>query len=302
MNIINKVKIHPGSIIQNRYLVQNLLGEGGFGSVYKGRDTVLEIPVAVKMLFDNSTESVEQFKSEAKILAKLKHPHLPRVTDYFSQNGIHFLVMDYIDGADLQSILKKNKSPLECNKTIDWLSQILNALEYIHSKNVVHRDIKPGNIRVTPSGFASLVDFGISKADSRMMTAPAIKNAFTPFMAAPEQCQTYGKTTPLSDIYAAGATLYYLLTNTLPGDAISRLMGENLKLPHKLNPLISRQLSDTVIKSMSLEPKKRYQSASEMKYAIQKSVTANNNISPGVSGPLHGKSQYLTFRRDIRRI
>ena len=301
MNLLNNLNVIPGSIIRNRYRIDDLLGKGGFGEVHRGWDTVLEIPVAVKMLFDNSPASVSLFKSEAKILAKLKHPHLPRVTDYFSENGTHFLVMDFIEGEDLQIRLDKTTGFIDHREVVEWISQILGALHYIHTMNIVHRDVKPGNIRVTSSGFASLVDFGIAKTDSRKMTSPGAKGAFTPYMASPEQCQTLGKTTPASDIYAVGATMYYLMTGRVPADAVSRLMGNPLIPPESINTSIPLPLSEAMQKAMSLSPEDRFPDAEVMRSEIIQTMVSKSTIF-SIRQKTGGNSGNLNvFKRDIRR-
>lgn len=301
MSFSKLLSIIPGTIIRSRYRIDNLLGRGGFGEVHRGWDMILEIPVAVKMLFDNSPASVSLFKSKAKILAKLKHPHLPRVTDYFSENETHFLVMDFIEGEDLQVRLEKSAGFIDCQDVVEWISQILGALDYIHILNIVHRDVKPGNIRVSPSNFASLVDFGIAKTDSRKMTCPGAKGAFTPYMASPEQCQTMGQTTPASDIYAVGATMYYLLTGEFPADAVSRLMGKSLIPPENINPSIPLQVSKVIQKGMALSPKDRYVNADEMRSEIllSKSVKITGSVRNQNTGGSCGNPNI--FRRDIRR-
>ncbi len=301
MNLLNNLNVIPGAIIRNRYRIEDILGKGGFGEVHRGWDTVLEIPVAVKMLFDNSPDSVNLFKSEAKILAKLKHPHLPRVTDYFSENGTHFLVMDFIDGEDLQVRLDKTKGFIDHRHVVEWMAQILAALHYIHTMNIVHRDVKPGNIRVTPSGVASLVDFGIAKTDSRKMTSPGAKGAFTPYMASPEQCQTLGQTTPASDIYAVGATMYYLVTGQVPADAVSRLMGNPLIPPESINPSIPLFLSRSIQKAMALSPSARFPNADIMRNEMVQTVVLKN-VNMSAKQKTGGNIGNLNvFKRDIRR-
>ncbi|MCD4784824.1 MAG: serine/threonine protein kinase [Candidatus Eremiobacteraeota bacterium] len=302
MNLLNIHNNLSGMTIKDRYQIEHLLGEGGFGAVYKGRDTALDVPVAVKMLFDNSPASITQFKSEAKILAKLKHPHLPRVTDYFSESTKHYLVMDYIEGKDLQEILNKSTGFLNNKDVMEWIIQILGALEYIHSNDIVHRDIKPGNIKVTPTGFATLVDFGIAKAGVRLVTSPGARGAFTPYMASPEQCTSTGKTTPASDIYSTGATLYYLLTGQFPMDAVSRLMGQDIVPPRKYNTAIPNDLSNVIFRSMAIDPHLRYRNAEMMREQIGKIVRHKIDKSTRKSGGFSSKHNTMkNFRREIRR-
>jgi serine/threonine protein kinase len=289
-----------GSVIRSRYSVESLLGQGGFGAVYKGKDITLDVPVALKMLFDSSQDSVNQFHLEAKILAQLHHPGLPRVTDFFSMNSNHFLVMDYIDGQDLESLT--NSRPLSIDLILDWIIQVLDTLEYVHINDVIHRDIKPGNIRINTFNKAMLVDFGIAKTGSRLMTAPGARGSFTPYFAPPEQCQISGLTTPSSDIYSVGATLYYLLTRTLPPDGVSRLMGSKLVLPKNFNNNIKNELCDIIVKSIAIEPRDRYQNANSMKnelISVRDKGICNSIIPQAQSN--QNKSNSTTFRREIRR-
>jgi len=295
------LKIRKGTIIKNRYRIEDLLGQGGFGSVHKGRDQALEIPVAVKMLFDNSPDLVKLFQLEAKILARLKHPNLPRVTDYFSEGNRHFLVMDYIDGRDLQSILDGSGKYLDYIDVCRWMDQILNALDYIHKRDIVHRDVKPGNIRINSSGIATLVDFGIAKKGSRLLTAPGAGGAFTMFMAPPEQCNSSGKTTPASDVYSVGATMYYLLTYHFPADAVSRLMGRTMDSPETYNQKIPPALSNVIIKAMSLVPRDRYKSAEIMKIEIRNSIKIQSPNATSHETVGSTVAPISIFRREIRR-
>jgi eukaryotic-like serine/threonine-protein kinase len=293
------------STIKNRYFIESILGQGGFGSVYKGRDRILEVPIAVKMLLDNSPPVVSQFHQEGKILARLKHSGLPRVTDCFSWDKKHFLVMDFIDGRDLQQISDQALPPVRT--LVSWIIQVLCTLEYIHGNNIIHRDVKPGNIKISSDDKAYLVDFGISKIGKGSLTAPGARGAFTPHMAPPEQCQTLGSSSPESDIYSVGATLYYILTGEFPPDSISRLMGAPLKPVDKIKTGLSQELSRIILKAMELQPEKRYPGALEMAKELE--VEINNYVNPDHNlSQIPGTAmQNITiptgktgFKRDIR--
>ncbi|MBN1149006.1 MAG: serine/threonine protein kinase, partial [Anaerolineales bacterium] len=197
-----------GQTLHNRYRIVGLLGQGGFGAVYRAWDITFEIPCAIKENTETSEAAQRQFLREAKLLHVLRHPNLPLVKDYFflpSQG--QYLVMDYVEGQDLGEMLLNG--PLEEARVLPWIMQVCDALSYLHSQNppVIHRDIKPGNIKITPQGKAVLVDFGISKVYDPAMATTVGARAVTPGYSPPEQ---YGKgtTDARSDLYALGATLY----------------------------------------------------------------------------------------------
>ncbi len=272
--------------LKNRYKLITQLGHGGMGAVYKAKDEILNIHVAVKELFNQSKESVEQFEKEAKILARLNHASLPRVTDFFEEHGKKYLVMDYIEGDDLEKILENTSEFLPENRVKEWIIELLNTLQYVHSKGIIHRDIKPANLKQNPSGNIILVDFGIAKAGFNSMTNIGA-TGFTPYMAPPEQCTGSGRTGVYSDIYSTGATMYYLLTKTVPAESVMRMMGIELIKPSQINRAIHKETEKIILKSMSLEINSRYSSAKEMKEAL--SVVNESSISTYV------------FRRDIRK-
>lgn len=157
--------LQQGQLLNNRYRTVKLLGQGGFGAVYKAWDINLNKACAVKENLDTSPEAQRQFAREATVLANLSHPNLPRVTDHFSLPGQgQYLVMDYVEGEDLES-LQQRLGTVPPGQAIQWVTQVADALTYLHTQRppVLHRDLKPANIRVTPGGRAMLVDFGLVK-------------------------------------------------------------------------------------------------------------------------------------------
>ena len=157
--------LQTGQELINRYRIVKLLGQGGFGAVYRGWDINLSKACAVKENLETTAQAQRQFTREATILANLSHPNLPRVTDYFIIEGQgQYLVMDYVEGADLEDKMESGDD-IAVEQIIDWISQVADALTYLHSRSpsVLHRDIKPANIRITPGGRAMLVDFGLVK-------------------------------------------------------------------------------------------------------------------------------------------
>ncbi len=174
------------TVLENRYRIDRLLAHGGMGAIYQGFDSNLNMPVAIKENFFQTPQSIRQFQQEALILARLHHPSLPRVIQHFSFEGQQYLVMDYIEGKNLWEIVKKRKGPLEEAQAIEYLIQVSDAASYLHrhKPRIIHRDIKPQNIKITLDNRAVLVDFGIAKVvedNSHTRTgAKAVTPGFSP--------------------------------------------------------------------------------------------------------------------------
>ena len=258
-----------GNVLQNRYRVETLLGQGGMGAVYKVWDLNLNLHVAIKENLDYSTEAQRQFGREANILARLTHSHLPRVTDYFFLPGRgQYLVMDYVGGEDLQTLLER-QGQLPEQKALAWIAQVCDALAYLHSQNppIVHRDVKPANIKVTPEGKAMLVDFGIAKVYDQQLRTTMGARAVTPGYSPPEQ-YGLGRTTPRSDVYAVGATLYVLLTEQDPPESVERMAGGEIVPPRRLNRHISPETEAVILRAMMLDSRQRYADGAEAQDAL----------------------------------
>jgi len=268
-------------IYHDRYRIDGLLGQGGMGAVYKGWDFNLEIPVAIKENLELSPEAQKQFNREASMLARLAHPNLPRVTDYFTllDQG-QYLVMDYIEGEDLKSMLDR-LGHLPEDQVLTWIGQITDALEFLHNQDppIIHRDIKPGNIRIRPNGRASLVDFGIAKFyDPKKATTMGAK-AVTPGYSPPEQYGG-GLTDRRSDVYALGATLYHLLTGKEPPESVHRMVRiAEMPPPRQLNEEISPQTEQAILKSTEVATDRRFQTIDELRSAL------NLRVDPGSGTP-----------------
>jgi maltose-binding protein MalE len=271
-------------ILQNRYRIVQLLGQGGFGAVYKAWDLNLNRPCAVKENLDTSPDAQRQFNREATILSNLIHGHLARVTDYFFiPNQGQYLVMDFVEGEDLQQILEREGALPEA-QVLTWMGQICDALTYLHNQSppVIHRDIKPANIKINPQGSAILVDFGVAKIwDPSMRTtqgARAITPGFSPF-------EQYGQapTDERSDIYALGATAYALLTGRAPVESISRVAGTALPEPHSLRRDISPQVERAILKALEVQPANRFRNATEFKAGLNAPATQPQAVMPARS-------------------
>jgi Tol biopolymer transport system component len=273
------------TVLENRYRVEALLTQGGMGSIYRAYDLKLDIPVAIKENSFLTPEGIKQFEQEARILARLHHPNLPRVIDHFSFEDKQYLVMDFIEGQDLWEMVESRQQPLAEKQVLDYIIQICDAVNYLHRQQppIIHRDIKPQNIKITPDGRAVLVDFGIAKVADRGHRTRTGAKAITPGFSPPEQYGGMG-TTPLSDIYSLGATLYAGLTGHYPPDSISLLAGGvKFEPPNMLNANLSAQVSQAVEHAMQVKQELRPQAIStwqqELK-AIQAGQVVTRIIEP----------------------
>lgn len=240
------------------------------GSVYRAVDENLGVEVAVKDNLFTTEEYARQFRREAVLLATLRHANLPRVTDHFVLDGQgQYLVMDYIEGEDLRQRMDRIGFIPE-DEVIIIGAAICDALTYLSSCDppIVHRDIKPGNVRITPQGHIYLVDFGLAKDLKAQQTTTTGARAMTPGYSPPEQYGT-ARTDQRSDIYSLAATLYAALTGMIPEDALSRAVDHvDLTPIRKHNGRISRRLANVIEKGLDIRPDGRYQSATEFKIAL----------------------------------
>jgi len=268
--------LSPGQILHERYRIEALIGQGGFGAVYRAWDLVQNRACACKENLDTREEAVDQFGQEAVVLASLSHPNLPRVTDHFVlPNKGQYLVMDFVEGRNLAGLMAEAGGALTEREVLPWIDQVCDALGYLHSqlRPIIHRDVKPQNIIITPAGRAMLVDFGTSKiADPGALTRPggrAVTTGFSP----PEQYGVAGHTDVRSDIYALGATLYAALTGCAPPDAVDRLQGNAaLVPPRQLKPEISAGVEAAILKALEPQAAKRFGTIEELKHALARGV------------------------------
>jgi serine/threonine protein kinase len=261
-----------GQVLSNRYRIVKLIGQGGFGAVYRAWDISLKQPVAVKENLDTSQEAQRQFEREATLMASLRHPNLPRVTDHFLIPGQgQYLVMDFVEGQNLQEALLARGRPFTEQEILPWVEQVCSALAYLHglASPIIHRDIKPQNIIITPDGQAMLVDFGISKIyDVNLRTTVGAK-AVTPGYSPPEQ-YSGGVTDARTDIYALGATLYYLLTSQELPESVLRIVGNaQLTPPRLINASISAGMEHLILKATEITTQRRFQSVHELQKQLE---------------------------------
>jgi Tol biopolymer transport system component/serine/threonine protein kinase len=267
--------LERGTLLHKRYRIVDLPSQGGMGSVYRAIDENLGVEVAVKENFFTTDEYARQFRLEAVILANLRHPNLPRVTDHFviGEQG-QYLVMDYIPGEDLRQRMERLGMISE-EEALLIGAAMCDALTYLHTRKppVIHRDVKPGNVRVTPDGQIFLVDFGLAKVVMGSQATMTGARAMSPGYSPPEQ---YGsaRTDPRTDIYSLGATLYAALTATLPEDGLARAMDNAELTPiRKHNLKVSRRMTAAIEKAMAVRAEERFQTAEEFKQALLSSST-----------------------------
>ncbi len=258
-------RLQAGTLLGGRYEIEAAVGSGGMGAVYRALDTRLHCVVAVKELLDRydteeeRAESIRHFEREARLLAQLSHPNLPRVTDYFVEDSRCYLVMEYIEGETLESRLKLEEGRgLPLLPSLDWAVQLADALTYLHSQDppIVFRDLKPSNIMIASDGAAKLIDFGIARRYQQGATKDTLMYG-SPGYSPPEQ---YGRaqTDPRADIYALGATLHHLLTGRDPAPT-------PFKFPsiRSINPTLPPSLGLFVQRSVEMDESRRIQTAHE---------------------------------------
>jgi tetratricopeptide (TPR) repeat protein len=266
-----------GTILAGRYRILSRLGEGGMGSVYQAED--LRLPGrlwAVKELLGNAqlppeelTAAIKRFDDEIALLARLSNPRIPGVADRFVEHGHHYFVMDFIPGTSLEERLAQAGAPLSERQVLDWSIQVCDVLAYIHAQQppIILRDLKPGNIMVTPRGEVRLIDFGIARTYKPGQRGNT-ENLGTMVYASPEHLGQTGQTDARSDIYSLGATLYHLLTNREPVPMETPYPGAL----RRLNSALSEATEGVVVRAMQLDPLRRYQTATEMAAALRGSL------------------------------
>jgi serine/threonine protein kinase len=267
--------IETGKVLQQRYRIDKQIGQGGMGSVYIATDLRFNSTVAIKetlFMDDSYRKAIER---EARLLNSLKHPALPRVSDHFEEENVQFLVMEYIPGEDLGVMMERDGGRFEVPDVLRWADQLLDALDFLHNQKipVIHRDIKPQNLKLTSRGQIVLLDFGLAKGnptDAGHQTAAKSIFGYSRNYASLEQIQGTG-TDPRSDLYSLSATLYHLLTLEPPEDALTRAMNvlsqkqDPLVPAHRLRGEIPVGVSAILHNAMDLNANSRPESAAAMR-------------------------------------
>ena len=264
-----------GTVLQNRYAVENVLGVGGMSLVYRGRDLRFKDVVrscAIKEMYQSAPDSntrmltLKNFERESGLLATLSHNAIPKVYDFFEENGKIYLIMELIAGRDLEATLDQAKEPIEEQRVGSWALQICDVLHYLHSHTpepIIFRDMKPSNVIVTPEDRIILIDFGIARIFQQNQRKGTMIG--TEGYAPPEQYR--GVADPRGDIYALGATMHHLLTNIDPRTETPFTFHE--RPVRQINPAVSAELEAVVMSALEYDPTQRPQSAAEFKALLQ---------------------------------
>lgn len=267
--------IGAGTLLQQRYKIDKQIGQGGMGAVYLATDERFGSTVAIKETLCMDDSFRKAIEREARLLNSLKHAALPRVSDHFEEENSQFLVMEYVPGDDLSVSLEREKKPFEVSRVLIWADQLLDALEFLHTQDVpvVHRDIKPQNLKINSRGQIILLDFGLAKGnptDAGHQTAAKSIFGYSRNYASLEQIQGTG-TDPRSDLYSLAATLYHLMTGQPPEDALTRAMSvlgqrpDPLLSANEIEPGIPRGVAGVLRRALDLNADERPASALEMR-------------------------------------
>lgn len=306
-----------GKRLDGRYVVREQIGGGGFGAVFLAEDTRFSGKnlVAIKQILQNNPQVAKSFRREADLLYNLSHTNLPKVTNCFQEDNANYIVMDYISGEDLAQKLVKGKR-FSVEEVLKIADKVLDALEYLHSVTIFHRDIKPHNIKIDETGKIYLLDFGTAKGtfDETTLTQNVGQSitGFTPFYAPLEQVLRVDpnsflllqstdsphlaeflekKTDERSDIYSLGATIFHLLTRLSPEKATSTFRafsiwsgkGDPLPAIRELNGEVSTEMANVINRSLALEPENRFQTSAEFRNALKNMESAQGNTAEVVN-------------------
>ncbi len=289
--------LKPGDVLRERYTIVEVIGQGGMGCIYKAADLRLEGRfTAIKDIRTDPDDSPEQheqdrrqFQREASTLARLDHPNLPKVSDFFSEGGRDFLVMDFVPGYDLRQAVEqalRRDEFIPEDVVLDWARQLTDALAYLHGQEppVLHRDIKPANIKLTPDGLIKLVDFGLVQvmATDEQRTITVVQGRGTALYTPLEQYGgDLGHTDVRTDLYALGATLYHLATCTPPVEARQRFLTPHaLRDPRVINPQLSDRTARGILWAMSMHPDDRPESVRQ----FAETLFGTGNLPPETFG------------------
>lgn len=280
-NLQSLVELQPGTILNNgKYVIEKKIGAGGFGITYKATQIGLNRTVCIKEYFlagkctrntrlrtviaQENPGLFEKYRAafvkEAKMLDELNHPNIVNVIDVFDEHNTSYMVMSFIQGTSLQDIVEKN-GPLQYAEAVNYIGQITNAIDFVHKRNILHRDIKPDNVMITSDYKAILIDFGNAREFEQDKTQMHT-SIFTRCYAPPEQYEANSRKGSYTDIYALGATLYFALTGKEPLESGARAI-EKMPTPKELCPNIPEEINRTIMKAMQLKPENRHQTVKE---------------------------------------
>ncbi|MBQ6877346.1 MAG: protein kinase [Oscillospiraceae bacterium] len=281
-----------GAVLEKRYIIGRVIGFGGFGITYKAWDNELGMVVAIKEYYqgglctrtpgtnevivfsgkddkeDAYRSGLERFLYEAQNTAKFReHPYIVDVYNYFSANNTAYIVMEFLDGVGLDKYIKMAGGKLNYEDTITIMEPVMRAIEELHSKNILHRDISPDNIFITIDNRIKVIDFGaarFSNKDNESTLTAVLKPGYAP----PEQYSSKGKQGAYTDVYALGATIYKTVTGTLPDESVDRQRKDEVKKPSEMGAELPLNAEKAIMKAMALKPGLRFQKVSDMRLAF----------------------------------
>src|SRR5689334_8367720 len=271
--------MQPGVVLQGRYAIEDALGIGGMSVVYRGRDLRFKDvvrPCAIKEMYQSAPDSntrllnLKNFERESGLLATLQHPAIPKVYDFFEENGRFYLILELVPGQDLETVLDQAGGPLGEERVARWSAQICDVLAYLHNRTpepIVFRDLKPSNVMVTPDERIVLIDFGIARNLNRGDRKGTMIG--TEGYSPPEQYR--GLAEPRGDLYALGATMHHLLTASDP--RIETPFTFHERPLRQLNAEVSPELDAVVARALEYDASARWSSAEEMKSALLQTPT-----------------------------
>jgi serine/threonine protein kinase len=282
-----------------KYKIIAPLGSGGFGTVYLAQDTWIDKKVAIKVPHRQSLDFGELLR-EPRLLASVSHPNIVSITTAEKQDGVFFIVMEYVPGETLENMIAV-RGALDLTRTLDFTCQICNAVDHAHRQGVIHRDLRPANVLVGENDMLKVADFGTSRFLEIAAHGTTVIGS-PPYMA-PEQF--HGKAVFASDLYSLGVTMYQMLTGQLPYDTpapavLDKLMsGELVTAPKVRNPAIPKAISDIVMKAMAPDPTARYQRASDL---LDDVLAARSTVRPQAAAAAARRSPAGSGRDDAHSI
>jgi serine/threonine protein kinase len=290
--------LQSGDILNQRYRIEGQLGKGGMGAVFLAHDITLDIKVAVKENLNVNPESERQFRREARLLATLRHPNLPRVSDHFILEDRQYLVMDFVEGIDLHE--RVADQPPTVDEVLSWANGIADALHYLHTRQppIIHRDIKPANLKLLDDGNIVLVDFGIAKLFDQSQTTTGARG-LTPGFSPPEQ---YGgqRTDSRSDQYALAATLYSVLTSKRPADSVQRMLGKETLTPiRQLHPGVPEHVEAALVRALALDQDQRFPDVKSFRAALRGEMALETIRAPMATIAIPSTSRRGLGRRGL---
>ena len=272
------------SLQDDRYQIVRFIAGGGQGAVYEARDLRLNIRVALKEALANNPRLRRAFEEEAQRLAQLDHPVIPNVIDHFTEGNGQYTVMQYIDGPDLEESLRQQGAPFSVEQVQEWADDLLDALMHMHEHGIIHRDIKPANLKLKRDEKITLLDFGLAKGgltEEYDMKRRRSLYGFTLGYAPVEQMKAQ-PTNERSDLYGLGATLYTLLTNEVPANALWRKEAVDgghpdlLRPANALNPQVPAAVADVLTRAMALDPNQRLANAAQMRQMLKQAFSSRS--------------------------